>query len=64
MADKEYTLRAGDAAKELRVTTQAVRDMARRGDLSHEVRFFGSRSRWFFNREEVEELARQRGKTA
>lgn len=61
---KEYTLRAGEAARILGVTTQAVRDMARRGDLSHEERFHGSRSRWFFNREEVEELSRQRGKTA
>ncbi len=61
---KEYTLRARDAAEKLGVTSQAVRDMARRGELSHEERIYGSRTRWFFNADEVEDLARQRGKTA
>lgn len=59
---KEYTLRVGDAAKLLSVTTQAVRDMVRTGQLSYEVRRVGlsGKTRYWFNQEEVEALARSR----
>lgn len=61
---KSYTLRAGKAAEILKVTTQAVRDMAKAGKLTYELRERGSRQQFWFNREEVEALAQVRDETA
>lgn len=63
---KNYALSSGEAAGILKVTTQAVRNMARAGQLSYEVRYAGisNRPRWMFDREEVEALARERAGNA
>lgn len=55
--DTAFTMSSGEAAGELGVTTQAVRDMARRGELSHEQRTKGTRHYFYFRPADVRAYA-------
>lgn len=59
--EKEYTPQVGEAAKILQVTTQTVRDLVSRGELSAGTAHHGTKVRYRFDKEEVSELARKRG---
>lgn len=56
----DYTLTSGEAGKLLGVTSQAMRDLARAGEISHEIRTRRTRAYYFFRREDVEQLAAER----
>ena len=58
--DNPYTLSSADAAGVLGVTSQAMRDMARKGEISHEIRARGSRMFFFFRPADVEQLRSER----
>lgn len=55
--DTAFTMSSGDAARVLGVTPQAVRDMARRGELSHETRTQGTRHYFYFKPDDVRAYA-------
>ncbi len=59
--EKEYTLAAGEAAKILQVTTETVRNLVERGELSADRVQHGTKLRYRLNQDDVLELARKRG---
>lgn len=58
--DTQYTLSSAEAGGVLGVTSQAMRDMARKGEINHEIRARGSRMFYFFRPADVEQLRSER----